>query len=394
MTCKDCDNLTATSADTARIDRLFTRRIVRACLIVALAVFMVLFSTGEASGGTIRLWPEVVVVNDVVTVSDVCAIEGIASKQQAVISGVVLMASPAPGGSSVLNMNTLRKALADSGVNLVAHSVRGAVQCAIRRPTNMEVPSHNEVKRDGAPTPTFVGMTDFDAGQTGGTSEDAPQSLRDAVERYFTMQFARYGGVADLNFDRAAESMLDLSGAEYDFVVSHRGQSPLGLVRVNVSVMVKGHEVQVVPLIVSVTMLRDVVVARMPINDKAVVSANDVEIVRMAFTRLERIGLADTARVIGQRAKRYLRAGNVIEQNDLEALPLVARGQIVTLESVVGAISIVTSAKATESGYLGDVITLRDTRDRRLEHEGVVTGPGRVRVGGAIRAGLRLAEGR
>ena len=64
-------------------------------------------------------------------------------------------------------------------------------------------------------------------------------------------------------------------------------------------------------------------------------------------------------------------------------MPLVLRGQLVTLSSVSGAIRAVTTVKAAENGLLGEVVTVRTVDDDRTELDAVVTGPGRVEIGGA-----------
>ena len=86
-------------------------------------------------------------------------------------------------------------------------------------------------------------------------------------------------------------------------------------------------------------------------------------------------------RVIGQRAKRFLSAGTVIEAALLESIPLVTRGQLVTLTSTVGAIRVVTSVTAMKEVRLGETIPVRSVENKRREFEAVVVGPGAVQVG-------------
>jgi flagella basal body P-ring formation protein FlgA len=98
----------------------------------------------------------------------------------------------------------------------------------------------------------------------------------------------------------------------------------------------------------------------------------------MRMDRLDRVGLSEANRVIGQRAKRYLPAGSMIVLRDLESVPLVERGQLVTVESSVGGTVIRTVAKAIETGSLGDKVELRSTQGKRRQMFGTVTGPRRV----------------
>ena len=86
--------------------------------------------------------------------------------------------------------------------------------------------------------------------------------------------------------------------------------------------------------------------------------------------------------------KRFVPAGTLIAAPMLESVPLVQRGQLVTLTSEVGGIKVTTTAKAAEAGLLGEVITVRAVDNKRVEFDGVVIGPGAVRIGsGSMGAG-------
>jgi flagella basal body P-ring formation protein FlgA len=153
--------------------------------------------------------------------------------------------------------------------------------------------------------------------------------------------------------------------------------------------------VQTVPLVVQVTLTRRVVVARRTINQGAAIASADVELTALSFTRVDELGLDDVAQAIGQRAKRVISAGTLVEVDMLEAVPLVLRGQLVTLTSLAGAIRVVTTAKAAEDGRRGDVMKVRSVDDKKVEFDAVVVGPGEVQLGtgNAAKSEPRLAMG-
>ena len=67
----------------------------------------------------------------------------------------------------------------------------------------------------------------------------------------------------------------------------------------------------------------------------------------------------------------------------LEPVPLVLRGQLITLVSEVGGVRVVTTAKAGANGMRGETIRVRSVDDNKVEFDAVVTGPGEARaVGG------------
>ena len=198
---------------------------------------------------------------------------------------------------------------------------------------------------------------------------------------HFAAQSARYRGTADVVFDQTSEQILDLASPPYEFRVRRLRGSPLGMTPLEVDVIVGGRAVQTVPLVVQVTLIRRVVVARRSINQGATIRAVDLGFTEMSFTRLDKLGVIDVSRVIGQRCKRFVPAGTLIAMSMIESVPLVQRGQLVTVTSEVGRIKVTTTAKASETGLLGEVITLRAVDNKRVEFDGVVVGPGAVRIG-------------
>jgi len=152
-------------------------------------------------------------------------------------------------------------------------------------------------------------------------------------------------------------------------------------VAVEVDVLSGGSVVQTVPLAVQVFMTRDVVVARRSINQGATIGLKDVETTELRFDRVEQIGLLDATRIIGQRAKRFVSSGSMIDLADVESVPIVVRGQLITLVSVAGGVEVVTTAKAAGDGLYGDTIKVRAVDNRRVEFDAVVIGPARARVG-------------
>jgi len=150
---------------------------------------------------------------------------------------------------------------------------------------------------------------------------------------------------------------------------------------VEVDVLVDGRTIQTVRLIVQVSMLRSVVVSARAINQEATIQASDVHHIPFTFTRMDKLGVTAPAEVIGKRAKRFIPTGSLIEQAMLDTVPLVRRGQFVTLTSVAGAVRVVTAAKAVGAGALGDSVRVRAVNNRRVEFEGIVVGPSRVQIG-------------
>ncbi|MBI4716763.1 MAG: flagellar basal body P-ring formation protein FlgA [Planctomycetes bacterium] len=356
-----------------------------------------------AEAETLRLWPTAVVVDDSIRLGDLCEITDAAPEAEGTLTALMVTDAPPPGGSRLITLDTVREVLAASGANMGTVTVRGAKECAVSRPAAPTQPQPLPVAA-GSQTPRSpAGGRSAEAGPAkprwraeapsrGDGLVDgkvapaavpgAGRTLRQAVIDFFSAELARYHGTAELTFDRTSEQVLALCGPAFEFKIQRRGGAALGLTPIEVEVVSKGQVVQTVPMVVQTAMRRQVVTARRAINQDAAVRDEDVALTTVTFARLEHLGLDDAAQVIGQRAKRYIPAGAQIEAEMLETVPLVQRGELVTLTTAVGGIHVVTTAKAEGSGVLGESIKVRSAENKRIEFDAVVVGPARVAVTG------------
>lgn len=380
---KDCDNLSLAPA------RAHARPSARAPMWIVPVSALICASSGDVLAGTVRMWPTAVVVGDTIVLSDLCELQGFDRQTEQMLSGLVITTAPAPGETRVVNLEALRSVLSAGGANMARVTLSGAGQCRVTRPSvSVASQSGSVLKRDARRT---AGRVSHSAA-TPRSGADDPTTLRQAVLDHFEAEFARYGGRADVVFDRTAGGTLGLSGPAYRFAVRRLSGTPLGLVQLQVDVVADGKTVQTVPMVAQVSMYRSVVVAHRAINAGATIQASDVELQSLTFAKLDQLGLDEVFRVIGQRAKRFLSAGTVVQPGQLEQVPLVTRGQLVRLTSVSGSVQVVTSAKAMREGLLGQTIPVRMADGKRLQLDAVVVAPGAVQVGGGVAlSAMRLA---
>jgi flagella basal body P-ring formation protein FlgA len=329
------------------------------------------------------LWSSAVVVDDSIRVEDVCELRGLDSQTERRLAQLVVGEAPAAGGSRIIHLELIRSVLAANGANLARLTLSGATQCAVSRPSQPSPTPASAASRSSTSSGSSNRRkAEGDHKATSDASDSANgKTLRQAVLDHFNAEFARYGGTAEIIFDRTSEQVLDLSGPAYEFKVRRKGNSPLGLCPLEVEVLSQGRSVQTVPLVVQVTLTRRVVIARRTINQGAAIAAADVELTALSFTRVDELGLDDVAQTVGQRAKRVISAGSLVETEMLEAVPLVLRGQLVTMTSLAGAVRVVTTGKAGDDGRRGEVIRVRAADDRKVEVDAVVVGPGEVQLG-------------
>lgn len=115
-----------------------------------------------------------------------------------------------------------------------------------------------------------------------------------------------------------------------------------------------------------------------------VVRASDLRFQDMAYARtLGTPTLVDTADIVGQAARRTLRAGAPVNPDDLTEPLMVERQDLVTLVYRHGALALTVRARALDDGAHGqsvDVMNLQSNRTVR----GVVAGHGLIHVLGAM----------
>ena len=359
MNRKDCDTST----------RPYARHI------AAVALLGVMMVTPVAFGGTARMWATAVVVDDVIRSDDICQLTGFDRDTESTIRTVVLATAPPPGGSRIIHMDLLRSALSSAGANMALVTFAGATSCSVSRPSTPVQPKTPTIRPQDEHTEPRKPAT------TTQVVEAGAQTLRQAVVDHFNQELARYGGTAEVLFDHTGEGVLDLTGPPYEFRIRMNRRGPLGMVPVEVDIATEGKIVQTVPLVVNVSLLRNVITARRAINQDATIRAKDLATTPMMFSRTDRLGLGDMSQVVGQRAKSFIPAGSMLRASALEAVPIVVRGQLVRLDAMASSVCVSTTAKATENGMIGDIITVQATDNRKVKFDAVVVAPGRVRIG-------------
>jgi flagella basal body P-ring formation protein FlgA len=214
------------------------------------------------------------------------------------------------------------------------------------------------------------------------SAADQPRCLRRVIEEFFAAEEKGAAASVHVRFGRAHEDALDLCEPQFTFRIQRTSSQSLGMIGLQVTVFQDGDEVRAFPLLVEVSRVAPVVVAARSINLGAIVGAGDLRVIEQSFSRGERPSFSEPQAVIGQRARHFIAAGEPVLSRDLEAVPLVKRGQLVDVESHAGGVNIMTAAQVLADGAFGDVVGLRADDGNRRHISAVVTGPGRVRIGG------------
>ncbi|MBL4613951.1 MAG: flagellar basal body P-ring formation protein FlgA [Magnetovibrio sp.] len=119
-----------------------------------------------------------------------------------------------------------------------------------------------------------------------------------------------------------------------------------------------------------------------------IIQKSDLKWIEVTEKRLARNAIIDASRLIGMAAKRSIGAGKAISASDIRRPKVVSKGQIVTMVLVTPIMRLTTKGKALQAGGTGDTIRISNTQTSTVV-EGVITGPGQVRVDTAINLAMR-----
>jgi flagella basal body P-ring formation protein FlgA len=119
----------------------------------------------------------------------------------------------------------------------------------------------------------------------------------------------------------------------------------------------------------------DALIATRTIPAQTVITAEDFTLVAAEIPD----ALTDSSLAIGQEARVAIYAGRPIRANDLGAMAVVERNQIIPLSFQAGGLAILTEGRALARGAAGDVIAVMNLSSRTKVF-GTVRPDGTVRV--------------
>jgi flagella basal body P-ring formation protein FlgA len=154
-----------------------------------------------------------------------------------------------------------------------------------------------------------------------------------------------------------------LGNVSLEMVVLHQGQ-PLKRLKVNGEVRLE----------------RQVVCAVRPLKPQEVLSPGDIQVARREVTDLnDNDFFTSTEQVIGRTLARPLGPQEILTSRHLSNLPVIKRGEEVTVLLEHEGLEIATKGVAREEGYLGKIIRLLNPKSKK-EFQGMVVDAKTVKV--------------
>jgi flagella basal body P-ring formation protein FlgA len=352
---------------------------------VALAISM---RGSIVQAGEIRIWPTASVQGKAVLLGDVAELVGFNADISKTLSDTVVYAAPRAGGETAVSVADIRGALTEAGANLAEIQMMGAARCRVTRPAQTKLPPQ---PRSAQPTkPKYVKKTprvipSLDSKPVTG------DTLESLLREYISARLADQPGKIDIRFSPVNQRDMALTRAEYHFNIHPKDPAKLGLVTFDVKISNPDEDERVVPILAEVSLLREVVIAKREINRGQPIEGRDLSVEERRFTDASALGMQDLNLVVGQRAREFVRGGEMINEKLIEPRPIIRRGEPVTIWMRQGSLVIKTAGRAQQAGSLGDKIEVRRDGTKRKQDlfEAIVTGPGTVTVGDSTRLASR-----
>ena len=149
--------------------------------------------------------------------------------------------------------------------------------------------------------------------------------------------------------------------------------------RTNVGVRCPGASPWKVYIPVDLVVTKRVLMPRQSISRGHILTESDLVAVERDVTRLRRGYFTDKQRLVGQKARQSLVAGQIITPSMIEADMLIRRGQTVTLSVLSDSLNIRMAGKALSDGALHQRIRVENTNSGRIV-EGIVRSREHVEV--------------
>ena len=184
--------------------------------------------------------------------------------------------------------------------------------------------------------------------------------MRDAVTAFVTTRTAGMGW--DIHIRRISLSdSLKLPDGTVDYeIVAPQQWEGWGNISIAVIVRQKDRIIRNIPVRLEVEASVDTVVTLRQIEYGASLAATDVTLQKREITQNSHLAARKLDDVIGKKARTTIRANQPVRADQVEKVPLIKSGQMVTIIAESGVLKISVTGIARSSGAEGDVIRVQN----------------------------------
>ncbi len=134
--------------------------------------------------------------------------------------------------------------------------------------------------------------------------------------------------------------------------------------RFNLIFRVDGRAVKNIAVSATLEALTEVATTTSDLRRGTILHEENIEMAERDLNRL-RAPCHDVEELLGQRLKRSLRKGDVLERSAIAFPPMIKRGEIVTITVQKGALTVTAKGMAQQNGSAGDLIRVRNINSQK-----------------------------
>lgn len=189
---------------------------------------------------------------------------------------------------------------------------------------------------------------------------DRDQEVRQVVSAFVTARTAAMGWDVHLRRVTISDSLKLPNGIiDYEVVAPQKWEG-WGNIHISVVARQKDRVLRNIPVRIEVEALVDMVVTVRQLEHGTILTAADVALQKREITQLSQLAVRSIDDVIGKKARTTLRANQPVRGDQIERVPLIKSGQLVTIIAENGVIKVSVAGKAHSSGAEGDIIRVQN----------------------------------
>ncbi|HIJ86551.1 MAG TPA: flagellar basal body P-ring formation protein FlgA [Desulfuromonadales bacterium] len=191
-------------------------------------------------------------------------------------------------------------------------------------------------------------------------ADEREQEIQHAVTSFVTTRTAAMGWDVHLRRITIPDSLKLPDGAiDYEVVAPQKWEG-WGNITVTVLARQKERLLRNIPVRIDVEALADTVVAVRQIEHGTTISVDDLTLQRRELAQNSHLGVRSIDEAAGKKARTTIRANQPVRTDQIERVPLIKSGQMVTIIAENGVFKISVTGKAHSSGAEGDIIRVQN----------------------------------
>lgn len=189
---------------------------------------------------------------------------------------------------------------------------------------------------------------------------DREQEIRDVVTSFVTTRTAGMGWDVHIRRITISDPLKSLEGViDYEIVAPQQWEG-WGNISVTVLARQNGRVMRNVTVRIDVEALTDMVVTLRQIEYGGIITAADLSLQKREITQNSHLAARKIDAVIGKKARTTLRANQPVRADQVEKMPLIKSGQMVTIIAENSVMKISVNGMAHSSGAEGDIIRVQN----------------------------------